>query len=107
MEAVRLEGGASQPPVWQLQGEVRGKEVNPSGVTSDRKGRVYVCDQSYGSHSRILLVNGYTGKVIEDHKPSDLGDVYNVCCLSKSHKLVVYAHHSDNKVLSLYDITSL
>ena len=44
VEAVKLQGGAGESPVWQLMGEVLGKEIDPNGVSCDSEGRVYVAD---------------------------------------------------------------
>ncbi len=100
VEAVKLEGGAGQPPVWKLQGEVLGKVINPWGVSCDSEGRVFVAD---GVNRRVLLLNGYTGEVIQQLLQNDgLGLVYRVCCLSNPHQLL--AEHGS---LSLYNITSL
>ncbi len=106
VQAVKLHG-AGQPPVWQLQGEVLGKEINPDGVSCDSEGRVYVAD---GSNSRVLVVNGNTGEVIQELlQDAGLGSVYKVCCLSNPHQLLVdhYPPPDRKPTLSLYNITSL
>ncbi len=116
VQAVKLQGGAGQPPVWQLQGEVLGKKIVPRDVSCDSEGRVYVAD---GNRSRVLLVNGYTGQVIQQLlQDARLGQVYRVCCLRDPHQLLVYhipplPPHSlprppsyDPVTLSLYNITS-
>ncbi len=101
VEAVKLHGGAGQPPVWQLKGKVLGKEIDSWGVSCDSEGRVYVAD---GENSRVLLLNGYTSEVIQQLlQDAGLGTVYRVCCLSNPQQLLVY----DIGSLSLYDITSL
>ena len=107
LQAVKLQAGAGQPPVWQLKGEVLGKKINPQGVSCDSEGRVYVGD--YGN-SRVLVVNGNTGEVIQELlQGSGLGYVNRVCCLSNPHQLLVqHRPPSDlEHILSLYNITSL
>ena len=106
VEAVKLHGGAGQDPVWQLQGEVLGKKIQPMGVSCDSKGRVYVGDRG---NRRVLLLNGYTGEVIQPLlEDARLGTVSRVCCLSNPHQLLV--GHGSNlytpDTLSLYNITS-
>ena len=106
VEAVKLHGGAGQPPVWQLQGEVLGKEISPRGVSCESKGRVYVADEY---NSRVLLLNGYTGEVIQQLlQDAGLGYVYRVCCMSNPHQLLVhhYPPPEEKPTLSLYNITS-
>ncbi len=101
VEAVRLQGGG-QPPVWQVQGEVLGKEIDPRGVRSDSEGRVYIAD---GVRNRVLVVNGRTGEVIQENlKDAGLGVVWSVCCLSNPSQLLL--HHYPHTI-TLYDITSL
>ncbi len=51
VEAVKLQGGAGQSPVWQLQGKVLGKKIDPEGVSCDSAGKVYVAD---GRNNRVL-----------------------------------------------------
>ncbi len=100
VKAVALQGGG-QRRVWQVQGEVLGKRINPWGVSSDSEGRVYIPD---GHNRRVLVVNGYTGEVIQELlQDAGLGDVWRVCCLSNPSQLLV--HHT--KALSLYSITYL
>ena len=109
VQAVKLQESAGQDPVWQLQWgeEVLGKKVKPEGVSCDSEGRVYVAD---GGNSRVLVLNGYTGEVIQELlKDAGLGSVFNVCCLSNPHQLLVYHYPPPDKkpTLSLYNITSL
>ncbi len=105
LEAVKLQGG--QPPVWQLKGTVLEKEIDPYGVSCDSEGRVYVAD---GGNRRLLLFNGYTGQVIQQLlQDTGLGTIYNVCCLSNPHQLLVKHRPPPDKTrtLSLYNVTSL
>ncbi len=103
VEAVKLHGGAGQPPVWQLQGEVLGKKIEPCGVSCDSEGRVYVAD---GDTSRALLLNGYTGEVIQQLlQGTGLEDVFNVCCLRDPHQLLVYNYNKD--YMYLYNVDTL
>ncbi len=107
MQAVKLQAGAGQAPVWQLQGKVLGKEIKPRSVSCDSEGRVYVAD---GNNSRVLLLDGSTGEVIQQLlQDAGLEDVFNVCCLSNPHQLLVYHQPPPDKTptLSLYNITSL
>ena len=100
VQAVKLHGGAGQTPVWQLKGEVLGKEIVPWSVSCDSEGRVYVADKW---NSRVLLLNGYTGEVIQQLlQDTGLGYVSRVCCLSNPHQLLV----KDDYTLTLYNITS-
>ncbi len=107
VEAVKLQGGAGHPPLWQLQGEVVKKDINPLDVSCDSEGRVYVADWI---NSRVLLLNGYTGQVIQQLlQDAGLGNVYRVCCLRNPRQLLV--HHyplpDEKPTLSLYNITFL
>ena len=107
VQAVKLQGGAGQPPVWQLKGEVLGKKIRPEGVSCDSEGRVYHADRG---NSRVLIVNGYTGQVIQRLlQDAGLGYVSRVCCLSNPHQLLVqHCPPPDYRdTLSLYNITSL
>ncbi len=125
VQAVKLQECAGQPPVWQLQGEVLGKWIDPYGVSCDSEGRVYVVD---GGNSRLLSINGSTGEVVQElllisFQDASLGGVTtcveDVCCLSNPHQLLVNHYPSDKKstssptpfvvkpILSLYNITSL
>ncbi len=112
VEAVKLQGGDYQNPVWHLHGEVLGKKINPLGVSSDSDGWVYVAD---GRNSRVLVVNCYTGEVIQQLlQDADLGRVHKICCPSNPHQLFVghspdcYPNLNDlPDTLSLYNITSL
>ncbi len=99
VEAVKLEGDAGQPPEWQLKGEVLGKKIYPRGMSCDSEGRVYVAD---GDNSRVLLLNGYTGEVIQQLLQDDVGGVYRVCCLSNPHQLLVYDRRKDT--MNLYNV---
>ncbi len=105
VEAVKMHGGAGQPPVWQLKGEVLGKKITPQGVSCDSEGQVYVTDRT---NRRVLLLNGYIGEVIQQLLQDDgLGEVDRVCCLSNPHQLLVShgsSYRPDN--LSLYNSTS-
>ncbi len=103
VEAVRLQGGG-QPPVWQVQGEVLGKEISPRGVSSDSEGRVYIADYWGG---RVLVVNVLTGEVIQELlQHAGLGEVKRVCCLSNPSQLLLQ-HLTNTYTLSLYKMTSL
>ena len=108
VQAVKLQEGAGQPPVWQLKGEVLGKKINPDGVSSDSEERVYVADRF---NSRVLVVNGNTGEVIQELlQDAGLGWVQNVCCMSNPNQLIV--HHCpppryNTPTLSLYNMSSL
>ncbi len=104
VQAVKLQGGAGQPPVWQLQGEVLGKMIEPRGVSCDSEGQVYVADYR---KSRVLLVNVYTGEVIQQLlQDAGLGKyVSRVCCLSDPHQLLVYAYGKES--MYLYNIDTL
>ena len=106
VEAVKLHRSAGQPPVWQLQGEVLGKKINPQGVSCDSEGRVYVADGKWRSQSRVLLLNGYTGEVIQQLLKDDgVGKhVLKVCCLSNPHQLLVYGSNDDTH---LYNVDTL
>ena len=107
VQAVKLHGGAGQPPVWQLQGEVLGECIDPYAVSCDSEGRVYVADWT---NSRVLLLNGYTGEVIQQLlQDTGLGYVVRVCCLSNPHQLLVHHYLPPRRepALSLYNITSL
>ncbi len=108
VQAVKLQGGAVQRPVWQLQGEVLGKKIYPGSVSSDSEGRVYVGDVH---NSRVLSVNGSTGKVIKELlQDAELGVVYDVCCLSNPHQLLVLhcpPPYYYKPTLSLYNMSSL
>ncbi len=100
VQAVKLQGRAGQPPVWQLQGKVLGKDIDPRGVSSYSVGRLYVADWH---NSRVLLLNGYTGEVIQQLlQDAGLGTVYRVCCLSNPHQLLV----DHDLIFTLYNITS-
>ena len=105
VQAVKLHG-AGQTPVWQLQGKVLGKKIYPYGVSCDAEGQVYVADMR---NRRVLLLNGYTGEVIQKLLWDDgLGFVSKVCCLSDPHQLLVgdSQHSIVPTDLSLYNITS-
>ncbi len=111
VHAVKLEGGAGQPHVWQLQHreEVLGKVIRPNGVSCDSEGRVYVADHD---NKRVLLLNGYTGEVIQQLlQDAGLVSVRGVCCLSNPHQLLVYhvtgTYPNNTPTLSLFDISSL
>ncbi len=102
VEAVALQGGG-QPRVWQVQGEVLGKEIDPWGVSSDSEGRVYIADRR---NKRVLVVNAFTGEVIQELlQDAGLGWVYRVCCLSNPSQLLVY-HYTDADTITLYNATS-
>ncbi len=105
VQAVKLQGGADQPPVWQLQGEVLGKKMDPEHVSCDSEGRVYVTD---GDNSRVLVLNGYTGEVMQQLlQDAGVGRVFSVCCLSNPHQLLVgHGPIFSANTLSLYNITS-
>ncbi len=108
VQAVKLHGDAGQPPVWQLEGKVLGKKIDPAGVSCDSEGRVYVAD---GPNRRVLLLNGYTGEVIQQLlQDAGLERVLRVCCLSDPHQLLVYHNpppHHNSPTLSLFNISSL
>ncbi len=109
VEAVKLQRseGAGQPPVWQLQREVLGKRIYPGAVICDSEGWIYVAELD---NSRVLLLDGYTGEVIQQ-LPQDarLGRyVSRVCCLSNPNQLLVGhggSSYSLPDTLTLYDIT--
>ncbi len=105
VEAVKLQGGAGQPPVWQLKGEVLGKKIDSQGVSCDSEGRVYVADYL---NRRVLLLNGYTGEVIQQLlQDAGLGRVLRVCCLSNPHQLLVYDWNEDDRYygkMNLYNV---
>ncbi len=108
VQGVKLQGGAGQPPVWQLWWEVLGKKIHPRGISSDAEGRVYVADCD---NSRVLVVNGNTGEVMQELLLyARLGWVTKVCCLSNPNQLLVYHRpppYYNTPTLSLYNITSL
>ncbi len=104
VEAVKLQGGADQPPVWQLQGEVLGKEINPYGVSSDNEGHLYIAD---GRNSRVLVVNGFTGEVVQELlQDAGLGVVCDVRCMSNPRQILVKHYSNNTWALTLYNITS-
>ncbi len=105
VQAVKLQGGAGQPPVWQLQGEVLGKEMKPQGVSCDNEGHLYIAD---GHNSRVLLVNGTTGQAVQELLwDAGLDYVLDVCCMSNQRQLLVnyYDHPTERRTLKLYNVT--
>ena len=55
--------------VWSLQGRVAKCLFNPRGICTDNKGLLYVAD---GHNSRILVIYGNTGKVLQVLQPTEL-----------------------------------
>ena len=101
--AVKLDTGAKEAkPVWQLMGLVNGRQIDPQGITSDGKGRVFVAD---GDNSRILVLEASSGEVLQillDDK--HLGKVFDVCCLGQAGQpdQILLKHEPSNA--SLYNI---
>ncbi len=107
VKAVKLRGDAGQPPMWQLQGEMLGKKIDPWGVSCDIEGRVYVAD---GCNCRVLIVNGSTGRPIQQLlQDARLGDIWKVCWLSNPRQLLVQHYPPPDKkcTLTLYNTTPL
>ncbi len=106
VHAVKLDG-SDHSPVWQLQGELLGKVVpRPYGIRNDSEGRVYIGDHN---NKRVLLVNGYTGEVMQQvGKEAGFGLVSNLCCLDNPCQLLMKHwgfHH--NVILTLLKKVSL
>ncbi len=104
VHAVKLLGGAGQPPVWQLHGEVLGKRIDPRGVSCDSQGHLYIADLD---NSRVLVVNGSTGEVVQQLlQDPGLGRVEDVCCMSNPRQLLVryYDRPTKGHTLKLYNV---
>ena len=65
VEAVKLESEADtsklSAPIWKISGVVDGLAMNPTALTSDNRGNVFVGD---GANNRILKVNSLTGDIV-------------------------------------------
>ncbi len=105
VEAVKLQGGAGQPSVWQLQGDMLGKWINPLGVNCDSEGHLYIAD---GDNCRVLLVNGSTGEVVQELlQDAGLGRVDDVCWMSNPTRQLLVKHYCNGRqALTLYNVTS-
>ena len=90
IQAVRLSYGTV---VWDIAGEVAGKEIKPYGVCNDSDGNIYVADSN---NERILMLDSKTGELLQVLMQEEkTGDIFDVCWTESQPQLTV--RHGDPK----------
>ena len=87
----------------EILGEVDGIPIEPHGLCSDERGRLFAAD---GSNSRILIINSYNGRLMQIIQLEQLG---NICDLgySKDDLSIVIQHSvstNDKEQISVFSL---
>ncbi len=94
---------ADKQLIWRLHGEVMGKSINPNGMCTDDRGRLYVAD---GKNGRILVSDGSTGHILQVIQLSELGGILDVTwCNTQPNLIVWHRHGKANESISYYNVT--
>ena len=75
-------------------GEVDGLPIEPHGLCSDDRGRLFVAD---GSNSRILVLNSYNGYLMQIIHLEHLGDIYELGYSNVDSFIIIQHSTSGNK----------
>ena len=86
VRAISLNDGST---LWEVSGEVAGKDIDPWGVCCDSTGHIYVGDTA---NSRVLLLDSQSGEVLQVvlneknvHKVHNISWVSSQPCLTVFH----------------------
>ena len=81
--------------MWEVVGEVAGKEIKPYGVCSDNDGNVFVAD---GNNERVLVLDSKTGQLLQVLLQEEkTGDIFDVCWTENQPQLTI--RHGEPKAI--------
>ena len=86
-----------------ILGEVDGIPIEPHGMCSDDRGRLFVAD---GSNSRILILNSYNGRLMQIIQLEQLGDICDLG-YSKDDSRIIIQHSVSNNEKEQISVFSL